>query len=463
MTTSPAAVPYSSESVEIGIKDATTLPANIRGFITVGVDGTTARFVSVDSSGRQVLVGAGTAGSPTGGVVSVQGVSGGQALPISDGGGSITIDTSQLPAALVGGRLDANIGAWLGSTTPTVGQKVMAASIPVAVSSDQSAIPVSQSGTWTVQQGTPPWTVAGAAAHGSAPVGFPVLVAGYDGANVRTQLADTAGRQRVVGTVADGVAVDGDPVRVAGSDGTTTRDLLTDTGGRQVAVGAAADGAAPVGDPVLTAGYDGTNVQTELTDTAGRQRIVGAGGDGSPPVGDPVLLAGWDGTNVETLRTNSDGRIEPVLVDSSGNEVTITQDGVVYRLEITGKVSVVGALPPPSTTAVDIFADTPLTVGSHDTTWTIPSGETFRLQNITVGNEDPTKGAVTEIIFDDGTEHVVERVYTTGQSISISFPDETTARDGTTMTGNGTNTIIVRRAKYSGTNIAIDAVVRGYY
>lgn len=152
-----------------------------------------------------------------------------------------------------------------------------------------------------------------------------------------------------------------------------------------------------------------------------------------------------------------------VLVDDSGNAVTVTQDGVVYRLEITGKVSVVGALPPPSTTAVDIFADTPLTVGSHDTTWTIPSGETFRLQNITVGNEDPTKGAVTEIIFDDGTEHVVERVYTTGQSISISFPDETTARDGTTMTGNGTNTIIVRRAKYSGTNIAIDAVVRGYY
>jgi len=50
---------------------------------------------------------------------------------------------AQLPAALVGGRLDTNTGAWLGSTAPTVGQKTMAASIPVTLASDQPAIPVS--------------------------------------------------------------------------------------------------------------------------------------------------------------------------------------------------------------------------------------------------------------------------------------------------------------------------------
>lgn len=48
----------------------------------------------------------------------------------------------QLPAALVGGRLDENVGAWLGSTAPTVGQKTMAASLPVTMASDQSAVPV---------------------------------------------------------------------------------------------------------------------------------------------------------------------------------------------------------------------------------------------------------------------------------------------------------------------------------
>jgi len=45
-----------------------------------------------------------------------------------------------LPAALVGGRLDSNIGAWLGSTAPTVAQKAMAASVPVVVASDQTAV-----------------------------------------------------------------------------------------------------------------------------------------------------------------------------------------------------------------------------------------------------------------------------------------------------------------------------------
>lgn len=50
----------------------------------------------------------------------------------------------QLPAALVGGRLDANIGAWLGSTAPTVGAKVSANSVPVVIASDQAALDVSK-------------------------------------------------------------------------------------------------------------------------------------------------------------------------------------------------------------------------------------------------------------------------------------------------------------------------------
>jgi hypothetical protein len=49
---------------------------------------------------------------------------------------------AQLPAALVGGRLDTNIGAWLGSTAPTVGQKTKASSVPVTFASDQDAIAI---------------------------------------------------------------------------------------------------------------------------------------------------------------------------------------------------------------------------------------------------------------------------------------------------------------------------------
>ena len=56
-----------------------------------------------------------------------------------------TLLAGGLPTALIANRLDTNNGAWMGSTAPSVGQKAMAASIPVVVSSDQTAVPVSGS------------------------------------------------------------------------------------------------------------------------------------------------------------------------------------------------------------------------------------------------------------------------------------------------------------------------------
>ena len=44
---------------------------------------------------------------------------------------------TRLPAALIGGRLDNNIGSWFGSTVPTVGAKTSANSIPVVLATDQ--------------------------------------------------------------------------------------------------------------------------------------------------------------------------------------------------------------------------------------------------------------------------------------------------------------------------------------
>lgn len=55
----------------------------------------------------------------------------------------VPVSSTQLPAALVGARLDTNIGAWLGSTAPTVGSKASASSVPVVIASDQGAVPVS--------------------------------------------------------------------------------------------------------------------------------------------------------------------------------------------------------------------------------------------------------------------------------------------------------------------------------
>lgn len=87
---------------------------------------------------------------------------GSTAQPVTDNGSSLTVDTSQLPASLVSGRLDTNNGSWLGSTAPTVGQKAMLSSIPVVVASDQTVIPVSDnSGSLTVDTSQLPASLVG--------------------------------------------------------------------------------------------------------------------------------------------------------------------------------------------------------------------------------------------------------------------------------------------------------------
>lgn len=153
-----------------------------------------------------------------------------------------------------------------------------------------------------------------------------------------------------------------------------------------------------------------------------------------------------------------------IIIDENGNAYDSQLDAGVRRLEISGKVSVIGSVPPPSTNAAVINADTPLTVGTHDTEFIIPDTETYHLQEVVLGNEDPTKGAKVEVLYFDGTvEHLVARVYTAGFTTFIGYNDVIIARDGTPMTGDGsTKKIIVRRSKYSGSDIAIDAVVRAY-
>jgi len=91
---------------------------------------------------------------------------------------------SPLPAgSAVIGAVTQSGGPWtqnltqVGGSAITLGQKVSASSIPVVLASDQSAIPVSQSGTWTVQPGntanTTPWlvTVATALPAGTNTIG----------------------------------------------------------------------------------------------------------------------------------------------------------------------------------------------------------------------------------------------------------------------------------------------------
>ena len=140
-----AAIPTSS--TQVGGSDGTNLQV--------------ARVFDADSGGgTQFVLGTVLRKSASGGSVEAGTSSdplrvdptGTTAQPITDNGGSLTIDSAQLPASLVGGRLDQNVGTWLGSSAPTVGQKNSVNSLPVVLASDQSALSITSptSGTATL-------------------------------------------------------------------------------------------------------------------------------------------------------------------------------------------------------------------------------------------------------------------------------------------------------------------------
>lgn len=80
---SPVAILYDAAGNPLAVQNGSAIPASTPGLIAMGSDGTNSRYFLVDSSGRPVIVGAGTAGSPVGGVVSVQGVASGTPVPVS--------------------------------------------------------------------------------------------------------------------------------------------------------------------------------------------------------------------------------------------------------------------------------------------------------------------------------------------------------------------------------------------
>lgn len=64
----------------LDLDPGSAVPAGATGLLQIGTDGSVARAILTDSSGHPVVVGAGTAGTPTGGIVSVQGVSNATAI-----------------------------------------------------------------------------------------------------------------------------------------------------------------------------------------------------------------------------------------------------------------------------------------------------------------------------------------------------------------------------------------------
>lgn len=292
---SPVSVLFNSDGYEIAVKDGLALAANSAGLLIAGSDGTDTHYIALDSSGRSLVVGAGTAGTPDGGVLSIQGVAGGQDVPVFVSNFPADQSVVQDDAS----ELLASVGGLGASGAALVGNPVRIGASDGTNTRDLLADSAGR------------LLVVGAADDGSALAGAPVRIGASDGTNTQNILSDSDGRLVMVGAAADGAAVSGAPVRMAGADaGDITRDILTDTDGRLIMAGAAADGAALAGAPVRIGASDGTNTQDVLSDDQGRLVMVGAAAAGSAPSGFPVLMAGWDGTNVQTFKLDSNGALQ---------------------------------------------------------------------------------------------------------------------------------------------------------
>ncbi len=246
--------------------------------------GTPALPTGASTAAKQPAIG--TAGTASADVITVQGAASMTALlvngsavtqPVSDAGGSLTTDSAQLPA--------------------TLGQKTMAASMAVALASDQASIPVTgtffqaaqpvtdNGGLLSVDDGAGTLTV-------DAPVGTPVFVRLSDGtaaiatlpvslASVPSHAVTNAGTfavqstaqattntQEVVGDAAHDAVIAGNPNRIAARAMTAdytavasgdVADILSTVLGKQVMMPYALPAnfwsyAAPAGGLVTTTG-----------------------------------------------------------------------------------------------------------------------------------------------------------------------------------------------------------------
>jgi hypothetical protein len=125
----------------------------------------------------------------------------------------------------------------VGGTSLAFGQANMAGSIPVVIASNQSAIPASQSGTWTVQQGGSNWSVNVAQIGGSALAfgqavmasSIPVVIASNQAVFPVTPAASTgnAGTTRLTRNLGAATLVLAGANTLYGIEGTNTLAAIT--------------------------------------------------------------------------------------------------------------------------------------------------------------------------------------------------------------------------------------------
>lgn len=437
---------------DITTNRSTTTAAAVDGYainttsptLVAGSDGSFIRTLKADSSGRLITVGLGTAGTPTGGVLSIQGVSGGQAIPIS---GTVTATNPSVSTTATAPPSSATyVGGSVTTAAPsyTTGQmNALSLTTTGLLRIDGSGVTQPVSGTVTAAQAT--------AANLNA------TVVQSTAANLRAQTASEATTATSTGTVANlagGAVTTAAPtyttgqmnplslttagaLRIDGSSttqpvsGTVTANIGTTNGlsldatlakltiAQSAALGANTQ--AMIGGSVTTAAptYTTGNINPLSLTTAGALRIDGSGS--TQPVSGTVTANAGTGnfTVVQATAANLNATVTGTVTANIGTSGSLALDatltGGTQRTKVTDGTNN-AAVKAASTAAV--AADPALVVAISPNNTVAVSG-TVTATNPSVSTTGSTPPASATYV--GGSVTTAAPTYTTGQMSALSL------------------------------------------
>ena len=170
----PTSIIYNSDGYEVSVTDGSSTTSKSAALLIAGSDGINNQFLYVNSNGSPVVVGSGVAGTPTGGVLTVQGVTGGKELPVT---GTVTVTQGNNNNSLSEAWYTAITDGYSGpvAVQPALGQATANdPSLVVQISPNQQPIP-----TTLVPSTATPGSSIGKATGLSANVAVPVRYTTY--------------------------------------------------------------------------------------------------------------------------------------------------------------------------------------------------------------------------------------------------------------------------------------------
>jgi hypothetical protein len=292
---SPVSVLFSSDGYELATINGNAIPTGNRGLLMEGSDGTNSRFVSIDSSGRLIIVGSTAAGSGAStNLVTIQGNASGTPVPVS---GTVTAANASVSTTGTAPPGSATyIGGSVTTAAPsyTTGQmNALSLTTTGLLRVDGSGVTQPVSGTVTSNIGTTggialdvtlaKLTIVQSTALGSntqALVGGSVTTAAptYTTGNINPFSLTTAGALRVDGSGST-QPVSGTVTSNQGTAGTAAQGWFSKiTDGTNTAAVKAASTAAVATDPALVVAISPNNPITTTTNKAATSAVTSVAG-----------------------------------------------------------------------------------------------------------------------------------------------------------------------------------------